>query len=128
MALTPDIAVKNLETYLDEIGFQLEPNARSLVYAIENYGAQLSCELYSEMTLHTIIECSASLRSVMFRHGLDPDEALAVLERNRDDSCDPYGTDLDLYSDRGTRNGERARLVDFAIAAARRQRRRVIMG
>jgi len=125
MAFTPEAALADCETYLEKLGFSLASDARKLITAMEQLGFQQDCELYPPVVLRTLLEHFGPLQTVMLRNGLEPHDALVAVEKSYGaGDFDPYGCEgYAPYSEERPRLDTRPRVVDFAMAAARRRGR-----
>jgi hypothetical protein len=129
--LTPELAVQDCEAYLAKHGLRLSPDARRLLLAAEKIGFDHNRDVYHYIYLPVLIQHIPQLRSVMFRKGADPDEAVEVLERriveieSKDDDKYSYGDPP--YSQEGFRGGCRELFIDFGLAIAKRNDRTEIL-
>lgn len=125
MALNPDLAIDDLEQYLNSYGFYLSNDAKSLVLEIETFAFQNNRDLYEYIVLSIFFLRLKDLRSLMLRKGTDPDLAIRFFEREmqkRNDD-DPYEVSNEPYSEKGHRGGFREQLVDYSMAVAKRNKR-----
>lgn len=128
MVLTPTEVLADLEEYLGKLGFYLDPDARTLITEIERLGYELDRTVFYEVIIHAVIEHFGPLRSLMLRYGLDPEDAIIALQQKlRTSKDDGYKSEDNVpYSDQGWRGSMRARFIDYAMAAARKNGARIV--
>ena len=115
---SPQIAIADLQRYVEFKGFVLSEPAETLFVEAEAIGARLNVDLSHQVFLVALINRFYPLRSLMLRQEVSPEDAVLSLERQlSSDKLDEY-TAESLYSREDCRVAGRQELIDGSMAIA----------
>ena len=127
MSLNPDLALKDLKSYVAKSSLRITSEAESPFRLSEEIGYRFNFFLQPPFFLYSCLMSIRKLQNLVIQQGGDPtagaSEVLAEIEKTGDKKTNWYDQLKYLYSSAENRNDTRTLLIDLAIASVRRHLR-----